>query len=111
MMAWRVWLRNLWAAWAPRRSVKTIEGDMLPERLPLRNLVLAREDREDWCIGMRCPCGCGERLELMLLKEVRPRWDVSFDARGRVTLHPSVWLKQGCRSHFWLRDGRVIWCY
>ena len=109
-MTWRAWLRNLWAAWAPRRSVKIIEGDMLPERLPLRNLVLAREDGEDWCIGMRCPCGCGERLELMLLKEVRPRWDARFDASGHVTLHPSVWLKQGCRSHFWLRDGRVIWC-
>lgn len=110
MTVWRVWLRNLWAAWVPRRNVKIIEGDMLPETLPLRNLILAREDGEDWCIGMRCPCGCGERLELMLLKEVRPRWAVRLDARGRVTLHPSVWLKQGCRSHFWLRDGRVIWC-
>ncbi|WP_371815099.1 DUF6527 family protein [Bradyrhizobium sp. CCBAU 51753] len=46
----------------------------------------------------------------MLLKEIRPRWDARVDQRGHVTLHPSVWLKQGCRSHFWLRDGRVIWC-
>lgn len=109
-MRWKVWFKKFWASWAPRRRVTIIEGDTLPDTLPLRNLVLAREDGEDWCIGMRCPCGCGERLELMLLKEVRPRWDARIDQRGHVTLHPSVWLKQGCRSHFWLRDGRVIWC-
>jgi len=27
--------------------------------MPRRDLVLAREDDEDWCVGMRCPCGCG----------------------------------------------------
>jgi hypothetical protein len=32
------------------------------------------------------------------------------DARGRPTLRPSVWLRTGCRSHFWIRDGRVEWC-
>lgn len=109
-MTWRSWFRKLWAAWEPRRRVTIIDGDTLPETLPFRNLVLARDDGEDWCIGMRCPCGCGQRLELMVLQEIRPRWDVRIDLRGHVTLHPSVWLKKGCRSHFWLRDGRVIWC-
>jgi hypothetical protein len=38
------------------------------------------------------PHGCGQRLEMILLKEVEPRWDLSVDRRGRVSLHPSVWL-------------------
>jgi hypothetical protein len=87
-----------------------IEGDTLPAKLPFRNLMLARENGEDWCVGLRCPCGCGQRLEMILLKEVKPRWDVMLDRRGRVTLHPSVWLRNGCRSHFWIHAGKIVWC-
>jgi hypothetical protein len=61
-------------------------------------------------IGVRCPCGCGQRLEMMLLKEVKPPWDLFLDMRGHVSLHPSVWLWEGCKSHFWVRSGKIIWC-
>lgn len=72
--------------------------------------MLAREDGEDWCVGMRCPCGCGYVIELLVVAEARPRWDVKVDANGLPTLTPSVWLQKGCRSHFWIREGRTIWC-
>src|ERR1043166_6294058 len=110
-MRWiALWWRRLLAALTPARRLVIVEGDSLPECLPFRNLVLAREDGEDWCVGLRCPCGCGQRLEMMLLKGVSPRWDVTVDDRGRPTLHPSVWLRGGCRSHFWIRSGKVVWC-
>lgn len=105
-----LWWRRLIAALAPRRSLRLVESDALPEILPSRDLVLAREGGEEWCVGLRCPCGCGQRLEMMLLKEVKPRWDLTLDAKHRVSLHPSVWLRVGCRSHFWIRAGKVIWC-
>lgn len=105
-----LWLRRLVARFTPRRSLKIVEGDMLPAKLPRRNLVLARDRDEDWSVGLHCPCGCGERLEMMLLKGVKPRWDVSVDRLGYVSLHPSVWLQKGCKSHFWVRSGRIIWC-
>jgi hypothetical protein len=105
-----VWWRRLLDAIGPRRRLRMIEGDSLPTRLPFRDLMLARDDGEDWCVGLRCPCGCGERLEMMLLKGVKPRWDVIFDERGRVTLHPSVWLRNDCKSHFWVRAGKIVWC-
>jgi hypothetical protein len=47
---------------------------------------------------------------MMLLEGVKPRWDIFVDQNGRPTLKPSVWLRVGCRSHFWLRKGRVVWC-
>jgi hypothetical protein len=51
------------------------------EDLPVGDLVLApREEGEDWCVGLRCPCGCGQRLEMILLKAVTPRWDLTLDA-------------------------------
>ncbi|MGE0371676.1 MAG: DUF6527 family protein [Gammaproteobacteria bacterium] len=59
---------------------------------------------------MRCPCGCGDVLEMMLLPTVKPRWNVTVDRRGHPTLHPSVWRNTACRSHFWLRRGKVVWC-
>ena len=105
-----LWRRRLETALTRRRSLKIVNGDMLPERLPRRNLVLVRDGDEDWAVGFRCPCGCGQRLELLLLKEVKPRWDISFDQRGRVSLHPSVWLRVGCKSHFWVRSGKIVWC-
>jgi hypothetical protein len=104
------WWRNTWARVAPRRKLRIIAGDSLPARLPRRDLVLARDGEEDWCVGMRCPCGCDRSIELLLIREARPRWDLTTNAAGQPTLMPSVWLNTGCRSHFWVRQGRVVWC-
>ena len=104
------WWRNVWARLGPRRRLRIIEGDSLPSPMPRRDVVLARDDGEDWCVGMRCPCGCGYVIELLVVAEAKPRWDVAVDAKGRPTLSPSVWLQKGCRSHFWLRNGRIHWC-
>ncbi|MGK5068322.1 DUF6527 family protein [Janthinobacterium sp. RT4P48] len=49
----------------------------LPERLPARDLVLLIESSELWRIGMACLCGCKQQIDLPLIKEVRPRWEVS----------------------------------
>ena len=105
-----LWFRRLLARIKPRHKLTIVEGDSLPSQLPRRGLVLAREDGEDWCVGLRCPCGCGDGLEMMLLVGVKPRWDVTLDGKGRVSLHPSVWRRDGCRSHFWVRAGKIVWC-
>ena len=89
-----LWWRRLIVRLTPRRSLIVVEGDMLPKRLPFWSLVMARDDCEDWSVGLRCPCGCGQRLEMMLLKGVKPRWDISVDPKGHVS-HPSVWLREG----------------
>jgi hypothetical protein len=104
------WWRNVTARLGPSRAIRVIESDSLPARMPRRDLVLAREDGEDWCVGMRCPCGCGQVIELLVLAQAKPRWDVAIDVTGRPSLSPSVWLQKGCRSHFWIRHGRVHWC-
>lgn len=110
MWNWLVRLIICFLEWfAPDRKVVVREGDTLPARLPLRDLVLLKDDGEDWSIGLRCPCGCGDTIELLLLPGVEPRWDIDIDERGRPTLSPSVWKATGCRSHFWVRTGRVVW--
>lgn len=103
------WLRNAIERLKPARRLQVVESDTLPERLPRRDLVLAREDGEDWAVGLLCPCGCGERLELMTLDVARPRWDLTCDRQNRPSLYPSIWRKTGCGAHFWLRCGRIYW--
>lgn len=93
----------------PARRLRIVEGDSLPAKMPFRDLVLARDDGEDWSVGMKCPCGCGHIIELLVIDEARPRWDLDLDAGGLPSLSPSVWLTSGCKSHFWLKRGKVIW--
>lgn len=92
------------------RLVDIIEADTPPELIKGHNLVLARDGGEDWAVAFLCPCGCKERLELALIPEVRPNWTLKMDDEGLPTLRPSVWRKTGCRSHFWVRNGLIIWC-
>ncbi len=105
-----MWLLRLIEYVLPARKVRVIEGDTPPEDLPMRNIILAQEDDEEWAVGFMCPCGCGRRLELLLIKEAKPNWKLTIDEKGLPTLYPSVWLKKGCCSHFWLRKGKVVWC-
>lgn len=105
-----LWWRRLTSRVLPARRLRIIEGDSLPKKLPWRDVVLAREGEENWCVGMRCPCGCRSVIELLLIREAAPRWDLSTDAIGLPTLKPSVWRQTGCRSHFWVRGGHIDWC-
>lgn len=90
--------------------VVRIDGDEMPKALPARTLVVLVDDGDPWSAGMMCPCGCERVLEVMLLPGVKPRWDVEVNAKGQPSLRPSVWVADGCRAHFWLRNGRVHWC-
>lgn len=92
------------------RRVTIIEGDTPPDIIGDDNFVLAREDDEDWAIAFLCPCGCKDRLELALIPEVKPNWTLKMDAENHPTLHPSVWRKTGCKAHFWVKEGKIVWC-
>ena len=94
----------------PARQIVPIRGDELPAKLPKRDVVIASEDGLPYLIGMKCPCGCGRRLEMMASEDIMPHWKIRADRRGRASLYPSVHLQVGCKSHFWLCDGRVKWC-
>ena len=104
---WARWL----ASWFPfRRRWKSVIIDDTPGNLSSRTVYLVREDDTVWQAVMLCPCGCGVTIQLCCLPDIRPRWSYRQESNGTITLHPSVWRKVGCRSHFFLRNGRIIWC-
>lgn len=104
------WFLRLADKYGPARKLLVLDSDSMPNRLPWRNLVLTRDDGEDWSVGMRCPCGCNATIELMVAPEAKPNWIIQIDGKSRPTLHPSVWRQRGCESHFWVRAGRISWC-
>ena len=95
--------------WHGDFTVETLTGDTLPKSFNKKILIHMIDGGTSWSAGLNCPCECGEVIELMLLENVKPRWDISIDHLNRPTLHPSVWRSTGCKSHFWIKKGRVHW--
>lgn len=83
--------------------------DALPQHLKRRTFYVVQEDGFEEQAAMICPCGCRKVLHMNLLTDERPCWRVTRHEDGTATLHPSVWRKKGCGSHFWFRRGRVQW--
>lgn len=54
----------------------------------------------------KCACGCGEEVVTPL---GTTDWSIQID-NGTATLYPSIgnW-SFACRSHYFMRKGRVIW--
>jgi Family of unknown function (DUF6527) len=74
-----------------------------------KTLYVVTEDGMAWQAALICPCGCGAQLDLNLLPDERPCWRVCISTDGAASLSPSVWRTEGCRSHFFLREGRIVW--
>ena len=104
----RLWTRVRNCFVRPYQTV--VVEDVLPEQLQHRTLYIVREDGFDEQAAMLCPCGCENILHLNLLADERPCWRVLENADGKPTLYPSVWRRKDCGSHFWLRNGRILWC-
>ena len=102
--------RNFYDRHLARRYRTLLVEANLPERLKSRYLYIVQEDGFEEQAAMLCPCGCGRVLHMNLLPDDRPCWKLTRHEDGTPSLHPSVWRKKDCGSHFWLREGRVIWC-
>lgn len=107
--------RSLWS-WlkgqvvAERPDFRLFACDDEPELLSAGVLYLVGPSPHQWKATLLCPCGCDEQIDLNLMADTKPRWKCTISSAGRVTMHPSVWRTRGCRSHFWIREGNVVWC-
>lgn len=81
----------------------------LPDEFEDGTIYIAGENGHLWFAALICPCGCGAMIQLGLIEHQRPRWQVTEHEDGTVSLYPSVWRKVGCKSHFILRQGRIVW--
>jgi len=108
----RIW--NSLVGWLDRTGLWPVvyrgeHVDDLPDNLKRATVYIVGEDGYDWTAAMLCPGGCGKTLEMNLLPDAKPVWQVREQPNRIVTLHPSIWMKTGCACHFVLRNGRVRW--
>jgi hypothetical protein len=62
-----------------------------------------------WQLTMLCPCGCGDVLYANLIPDHYPNWVYRIDRRDLISVYPSFHRKDRCRSHFFIRNGRIDW--
>lgn len=102
------WLGRL-VGYQPR--YKTVICDDLPDVWDENSLYLVGDNNAYWMAALVCPCGCGCLIQLALDSTGHPRWKVSINKMMGATLKPSVHRKVGCRSHFFVQEGKIIWCH
>lgn len=106
----RFWNRALARidGWLGRYTVAVV--DDLPDELQGNKLYVVGENGHYWLAALRCPCGCGDSIQLPMIEGQRPRWALKQESRRLPSLSPSVDRTVGCRSHFWLKQGTIRWC-
>lgn len=58
---------------------------------------------------IKCPDGCGDTLVINLDPRAGKAWQL-IERRNSMTLYPSVWREDGCRSHFIIWRDHLLWC-
>lgn len=99
---------ELFQSWWRPMATQVIEGDA-PAALRPRTVYIITDEGEPWQACMQCPLGCDHTIQLNLVEGVRPCWSSRVD-KGLATLAPSVWRTDACRCHFFVRNGRIVWC-
>jgi hypothetical protein len=90
-------------------NYKSIFIKDLPENPLVKTIYIIGTKDFPWQAAFICPCGCKEVIQLSLLPDSRPSWRFWFNEKNQISLSPSVWRTIGCRSHFFVRNGRIYW--
>ena len=88
---------------------RTRRAEELPATLKSRTLYILGTPKP-WSVALLCPCGCKTTIQLSLLENDSPSWQLRIGLKGQPTLEPSIWRANGCRSHFFMRNGMIVWC-
>ena len=83
--------------------------DELPEIVYDKVIYVVGEMKHSWLLAFKCPCGCQNLIQLNLLKDAEPVWRFKVDKKKKINIYPSVWRRNGCKSHFFIRKSKVQW--
>ena len=91
-----------------RKSYQLVHVTDEPDVVEPDRIYAVGEHGHLWHLTFSCPCGCSARISLNALPDDFPCWRLIETTAGP-TLSPSIAREVGCRSHFWVRRGRVEW--
>lgn len=64
---------------------------------------------EIWEAAMKCPCGCGDVIQINFDKTAKHHWFITSVKKSKISIKPSIWRTEHCMSHFSIRESRVHW--
>ena len=99
------WIKN----WLSLASLSVKRVDDIPKGYR-KGIVYIVGNDNPWLLTFLCPCGCKAEINLNLLEDESPCWTYSV-WKGRIKVSPSIRRLKGCKSHFWIKKGRVEWCF
>jgi hypothetical protein len=107
------WFRAAWLRLRRRskysgvRHVRSMSD--LPEQLGSSIYLVGPDSSPKWAV-MSCPCRCGSRIDVNLMRTQQPHWEVTLEF-GTITLLPSLWRRSRdtCGSHFFIVRNKVRW--
>ncbi len=106
---WQIWFEFRKRVFGKQIPLRTAYVTEFPDELDKNYLYLIGENEHIWFATLLCPCGCETSVQLSLLPSSKPHWKVIEHKNGTVTLLPSVWRKDACRSHYFVRRGLIEW--
>jgi hypothetical protein len=93
------------------RRYRALVVEDLPDRLERKKLYVVGGRSCPQYAAMACPHRrCATVLTMNLLPDDDPQWQLALDRQAVPTLAPSIWRRQDCGCHFFLREGRLTWC-
>lgn len=81
----------------------------LPDALNNNEILIVNEGGLPELLAFKCPCGCNADIFLNLLSDTSPRWKYYLSDKSMISITPSVWKKNGCKSHFFITNSVVRW--
>lgn len=81
----------------------------VPDSLVKKTIYVIGEQGYYWQLLMKCPCGCNTILYMNLMEDQKPCWSYIINKSKIISIRPSVNRMVGCRSHFFIREGKLIW--
>lgn len=99
----------LWTFKQFQYKIELIPDNPSPDSLKKNIVYVVGEGKFVKWAYMKCPCGCDDTIMLSLNKNNYPSWSVKQDKLGKATISPSINKLDGCRSHFLVKKGILIW--
>lgn len=92
-----------------RMAYSILHLQEIPKSIELGKIYQVNTENDPWICIFYCPCGCKEKIILNLQTQARPAWKIQTKKDSVPTISPSVYRQIGCKSHFFIQEGRVVW--
>lgn len=106
ILKWFLSLRNKLFKESEVYSIRYCED--VPDNVKPYVIYVIGENKCYWMALFKCPCGCDDEINLNLLDNTSPSWEIDHNV-DEPSISPSIRRIKKCKSHFFIKRGKVVW--